>query len=545
MKILAAQLNPTIGDFEGNTQWILEALAFARRERCDLVLFPELALCGYPPEDLLLLPDFIETCEKQTKKIARESKGLTVVLGVARRSDEGTEKPLHNSAAIIVDGEIIGYQDKQLLPTYDIFDEHRYFAPGRSSKIWKLCGKKVAITVCEDLWARADRLVFTEYISDPVEKLQHLNPDLHLSLSSSPFSSEKRSLRLDVVAHASRTLRCPTIWCNQVGGNDSLIFDGHSLVVDTDGNLRQEGNRFKEDLMVIDLDHLPPPLKLTTDQTAELYQALVLGLRDYMHKSGFHKALLGLSGGIDSAVVACLAVAALGHDNVYGLCLPSRYSSKHSVEDAEALAKNLKINTKLIPIEEPLAAFESLLTPHFDNKPPDSTEENLQARIRGMIIMALSNKHGHIVLSTGNKSEMATGYATLYGDMCGGLSVINDVSKLQVYELARWINEHHNHPIPQNTITKPPSAELSPHQLDSDNLPPYPIVDAVLEDYVEKHLPPAQIAKQRDIDPAIVQDLISRIHLNEYKRRQAPPGLRVTEKAFSVGRRFPIVQRFR
>jgi NAD+ synthase (glutamine-hydrolysing) len=545
MKILAAQLNPTIGDFEENSWWIIEALAFARRKRCELVIFPELAICGYPPEDLLLHPDFVETCEKFTKKIARESKGLSVVLGTVRRAGDHHEKPLHNSAAIIVDGKIIGYQDKQLLPTYDVFDEHRYFEPGRQSQVWKLCGKKVAITVCEDLWAHAKRLVFTEYTCDPVDRLKHHEPDLHINISSSPFSMEKRGVRLEVVAYAARTLHCPTIWCNQVGGNDSLIFDGHSLVVDKDGNLRQEGHRFSEDLMVVDLDHLPPAHELEVDETAELYHALVLGLHDYCRKSGFEKALLGLSGGIDSAVVAVIAVAALGHDKVYGVCLPSRYSSEHSVDDAQELARNLKIETKVIPIEEPHAAFEKLLTPHFDNKPPDSTEENLQARTRGMIIMALSNKHGHLVLSTGNKSEMATGYATLYGDMCGGLSVINDVSKLQVYELARWINEHEGHPIPENIITKPPSAELAADQLDSDNLPPYAIVDAVLEGYVEKHLSPSKIATEREIDLDIVNDLVRRIHRNEYKRRQAPPGLRVTEKAFSVGRRSPIVQRWR
>ncbi len=538
MKILAAQLNPTIGDFENNTQHILESIEKGRSQGCDLVVFPELAITGYPPEDLLLLPEFIEASDQALGQIVEASQGIALIIGTLRKDDH-----LYNSAAIICDGKILGYQDKQLLPTYDVFDERRYFTPGDEAKVWDIGGKRIGITICEDLWSESDRRVFTTYRCDPIENLLQ-KIDLMINISASPYSSQKKDARLNVLKRAAHMLKCPALLCNQIGGNDSLIFDGHSLYVDGDGKLLAQGKSFAVDHLLIDTEADLHQQPYALETTKELYQALVLGVRDYFHKSGFKRAMLGLSGGIDSAVVACIAVEALGKENLLGVSMPSRYSSEGSVDDSMILADNLEIDCLKIPIEGPFKAYEELLTPHFGRRAPDTTEENLQARIRGMILMALSNKHGYLVLSTGNKSEMALGYATLYGDMCGGLSIINDVTKLQVYEIARWINEQAPL-IPPDIIAKPPSAELAPHQKDSDSLPDYKIVDAVLEDYVERHRPIEEIAATRGFDRDLVTDLVGMVHRNEYKRRQAPPGLRVTEKAFSVGRRFPIVQQFR
>ncbi|MBS0621644.1 MAG: NAD+ synthase [Verrucomicrobia bacterium] len=542
MKILIAQLNPTIGAFEANMAKILAALDLAREQGADLVLFPELATTGYPPEDLLLLPDFLNAAAKCLDEVIANSANLTIIIGTIRLSIGG-DKPLHNTAAVIENGKLLGFQDKTLLPTYDVFDERRYFAPGEKSQLWNLCGKKVGITICEDIWEPQDRQVGFDEHYHPVSQLALLGPQLLVNLSASPYSYEKKELRLHTLVRTAQRLKCTSILCNQIGGNDSLIFDGHSLVVDSSGHLRAQGNSFEEDAFLIDTEHLPPPKRFITGGAGELFDALVLGLRDYMGKSGFKTALIGLSGGIDSAVVACIAVCAVGAKNVIGITMPSRYSSESSVEDSLSLARNLQIECLTIPIEPPFQCLEQLLAPYFKGKAPDVTEENLQARTRGQILMAMSNKHGHLVLSTGNKSEMAMGYATLYGDMCGGLAVINDVSKLQVYELARWINRDQE-VIPKSTLLKPPSAELAEGQKDSDSLPDYAILDAVLVAYIEKRVPPKIIAEKFEIPLSLVEDLVHRIHRNEYKRRQAPPGLRVTEKAFSIGRRFPIVQNF-
>lgn len=542
MKITLAQLNPTIGDFSGNERKIVQAIEAAKKEGSDLILFSELVICGYPPEDLLLHRDFIEQAEKTLNNILPSTKGIVAIIGLPRRNNDKGEKPLHNSAALIKDGKLIGYQDKMLLPTYDVFDEKRYFESGSEFKIYEIFGKKVAITICEDLWHHSELVNETRYQIDPVTLIKELKADLVLNLSASPYNQQKYNARLKVAQKAAKTLNAPLILVNQVGGNDSILFDGNSLVVDQNGELVTRLAGFQEDIETIE-DFIPKNIP-TIDPIEDLYQALVMGVRDYFYKSGFKKACLGLSGGIDSAVVAAIAVQALGSENVIGVSMPSRYSSQGSKKDAQDLASALGVELKTIPIEKPYQAFLDLLTPYFENKDPDVTEENLQARMRGVILMALSNKFGYIVLSTGNKSELAMGYSTLYGDLTGGLSVIADVSKAKVYELARYINRDKKI-IPISTIEKPPSAELRPNQKDSDSLPPYPIIDQVLEAYVERNEPAADIAKNAHLDIALVKSIIDRIHAAEYKRRQAPPGLRVSSKSFSVGRKFPIVQRFK
>ena len=543
MKILVAQINPTIGDLAGNADKIAAAFHEARQKRADIVLTPELCLSGYPPEDFLYLPQFLDSVEKTLHELVDESKGLIAVLGLPRRNPEQTEKKLFNSAAILQNGALLGYYDKMLSPTYDVFDERRFFEPGSTPRVWNLLGKKIAITICEDIWQHAALVRYTSYRRDPIIELSALQPDLLLNLSASPYSLSQIQNRMNVCTRAAETLSCPTILCNQVGGNDSLIFDGYSCYVDASGQLLDYAPGFEEQLRLIDLAAPHSPKSLPADPLDNLYKALVLGLHDYFHKSGFKKACLGLSGGVDSALVACLAAAALGPENVLGVGMPSRYSSQGSLDDARQLAKNLGIQYREISIEQPFQSYLDLLTPEFAGKASDSTEENLQARIRGMILMALSNKLGYIVLSTGNKSELAMGYATLYGDMCGGLGVINDLSKMQVYALSNWINRE-KEIIPWNTIHKVPSAELKPDQRDSDSLPDYQIVDNVLQDYVENYMRPEEIARKHGYPLDLVNDLVRRIHRSEYKRRQSPPGLRVTEKAFTVGRRFPIVEKF-
>ncbi len=543
MKILAAQINPTIGDLKANSQKVIDSIEKGRKLNADVVLFPELCISGYPPEDFLLLQGFLEETEKALTSIIPYTKNITAVIGIPRKNPNQKEKSITNSAAVIQNGKLMGFEDKCLLPTYDVFDEKRYFEPGTKLKLWDIAGKKVGITICEDLWEHSNLLEFTSYHRDPVLELKKLKPDVVLNLSASPYSEGRVDSRIAVCTKASKTLNCPLIFCNQVGGNDSLVFDGYSIYAGSKGDLLKIAKGFSEDELFVDTDEKLPTLNFQDDATEDLYKALVLGLHDYFHKSGFEKACLGLSGGIDSALVACLAKDALGAKNILGVLMPSRYSSQGSITDAELLAKNLGIKYITIPIEEPFDSYLHLLNPFFKDKKPDATEENLQARIRGMILMALSNKDGYIVLSTGNKSEMAMGYATLYGDMCGGLGVINDVTKTQVYTLSRWINRE-NEVIPWSTIDKPPSAELRPNQKDSDSLPDYEIVDNVLKDYIVGHLSPKEISERHKYGITLVKELIKKIHRNEYKRRQAPPGLRVSEKAFTIGRRFPIVQKW-
>lgn len=543
MHLLLAQINPIVGDIPGNTLKILGGIEYAKQQGAQIVVFPELCLSGYPPQDFLLLPHFLADINQALQRIISASTHIAVIVGLPRHNTRAGEKPICNSAAIIENEILLGFQDKMLLPTYDVFDERRFFEPAVKTRLWNIAGINVAVTICEDIWEHSDLLKYSSYQRDPVEELAAKKPDLAINLSASPFSDEKFSKRLQVCFKAATALKCPLALCNQVGGNDSLIFDGYSLCVDAKGQLICHASGFKEDLFLIDPSAPAASTNLEINPIEDLYQALILGIRDYFHKSSFSKACLGLSGGVDSALVACLAVKALGKENVIGILMSSRYTSNDSVQDALQLAKHLGINTHQVSIEGPFQNYLELLSPYFEGLAPNTTEENLQARIRGMILMAFSNKFGYIVLSTGNKSEMAMGYATLYGDMCGGLAVINDVTKQQVYALAQWINRHQEI-IPWNTIRKPPSAELKPNQKDSDSLPDYAIVDNVLQAYVEEHQSPEDIAQRFSYPLPLVKDLIKRIHANEYKRRQAPPGLRVTEKAFSVGRHFPIVQRY-
>jgi NAD+ synthase (glutamine-hydrolysing) len=543
MKIQIAQINSTVGDLTGNKEKIVRQIRLAKDEGADLVVFPEMALAGYPADDLLLLPQFIDETEYQLHTILKETKGICALVGMPRKNSRKGEKGLFNSAAVLSNGEIAGYYDKMLLPTYDVFSETRYFEPGKEAVLWDIAGKKVAVTICEDIWQHAEAVTWGGYDRDPVMLYDKLSPDLLINLSSSPYSLNKPAKRFAAGSKAAKTLQCPVIICNQVGGNDSLIFDGYSVFVDKEGSLIERAKGFCEDSLFVDLEKKGKPKEWHTDVEGDLFRALALGLKDYFAKLGFKKACLGMSGGIDSVVTACIAVHALGPENVLAVCMPSRYSSQGSVDDSKKLAKNLKIDTKWISIEEPFEAYLELLEPHFEGKEPDTTEENIQARIRSMILMALSNKHGYIVLSTGNKSEMALGYSTLYGDMSGGVGVLSDVTKRQVYALAEWINREEEI-IPKSVIQKPPSAELRPNQKDSDNLPEYAVVDAVLDDYIVGHLSSQEIADKHEYPLDLVDNLIKRIHMNEYKRRQSPPGLRVSEKAFSAGRRFPIVQKW-
>lgn len=541
MKIHIAQLNPIIGDIPGNTQKVLDAIARGKEEGADVILCPELTLCGYPPEDLVYHLSFIDAQENALQQIINEARDIMVVVGLVRRNLYHGEKHLLNSAAIIQDGSIVGFYDKQLLPTYDVFDERRYFEPGTSNRVWPYRGKNIGIVICEDIWQHAGYIEFTRYKRDPIIEMVPHKPDVLLNLSASPYQFQKPDVRVKVCAKAARTLGCPVALCCQVGANGQLIFDGASIAVDKEGELIGYGKGFEEDHIFIDLENTHAASLENYDSMHELYSALVLGVKDYFHKCGFSRACLGLSGGIDSALVACIAADALGPTNVLGLIMPSEYSSEHSVVDAKALGMSLGILVEEVSITEPFHAYLDLLQPLFQGAEPDITEENLQARIRGMLLMAISNKKGYIALSTGNKSEIALGYSTLYGDMCGGLGVIGDVKKTMVYDLCRWINREEEI-IPHSTIDKPPSAELRPGQIDLDSLPEYGIVDKVLEGYVEDNLSRNEISVKYNIPLEIVIDLVQRIHRNEYKRRQAAPILRVTKKSFGVGRRYPLVQ---
>lgn len=542
MRILAAQINPIIGDLTGNTKRIIQSINRGRDQGVDLVIFPEMVLSGYPPEDFILLPHFMEAVNQKLEEIVHASQGVAVIVGLPRYNLNRLEKTLYNSAAFIQDRKLIDFADKILLPTYDVFDERRYFEPGDQVKIWTLNNQKLAVTICEDLWEHSGSLQFTHYRRNPVLELKQYNPTCLINISASPYSIHKFNSRLNVCLSASRALQCPVILCNQVGGNDSLIFDGYTLYVNQEGIL-QCAKGFEEDEIVIDLDQPKQMIKMEHHVMQDLYRALVLGMRDYFEKSGFQKACLGLSGGIDSALVACIAAEALGPQNVLAISMPSRYSSPESSRDAALLAQKLGIQHREISIEAPFESYLQVLAPSFKGYPVDITEENLQARIRGMLLMSFSNKFGYLVLSTGNKSEIALGYSTLYGDMCGGLAIIGDMTKKQVYDLARWINRHQEI-IPVYTIDRPPSAELRPDQKDSDSLPDYEIIDHVLQAYVEEHRSPEWIANHFGYSLDLIQNLVKRIHLNEYKRRQAPPALRISEKSFSIGRRFPIVQRW-
>lgn len=541
MKILVVQLNPLIGDLESNTKKIIESIRSARKQGIDVVVFPELTICGYPPEDFVFHQFFINQMMEKLEEIIPETEGIMALVGLVRRNLYHGEKELFNSAAVIQDKQLIGFQDKWLLPNYDVFNERRYFEPGHFTRAWEWKGKRIGIVICEDIWQHAGYVDFTRYERDPIIALVPYKPDILLNLSASPYQYQKPDVRVKVCAKAAKTLNCPVILCCQVGANGQLIFDGYSVFVNAAGELCQLGKGFKEDEMIVDIAAKSCSTEFHYDPMQDLYNALVLGVRDYAKKCGFKKTCLGLSGGIDSALVACIGVEALGAENVLGVRMPSCCSSQHSLDDAEELANNLGMEIQTIPIMGAMDQYLSILGPSFEGQEEDVTEENLQARIRGNLLMALSNKFGYLVLSTGNKSEVALGYSTLYGDMCGGLGVLGDVVKTLVYDLSRWINRN-GEVIPKSTIEKPPSAELRPNQKDIDSLPDYGIVDNVLQGYIEDYLMRDEIAEKYGIPIEEVNNLVHRIHMAEYKRRQGPPILRVSKKSFGLGRQYPIVQ---
>lgn len=543
MKIFIAQLNYIVGDLDENTKKIIDAIYKAKEKKADIVLFSELAICGYPPEDLLYFEDFEKKIHLKLEEIISHTKDIFVVVGLIRKNPSKQEKDLYNSAAIICDGKLLGYKDKTLLPDYDVFKERRYFEPGKEEKIFQYKNKKISVLICEDAWQHGGKVHFTKYLKDPVLDVKPLHPDIVLNLSASPFYFEKRDVRLHIYEQTAKTLNCPVIVCNQVGANDELVFDGYSMFFDKEGILREIGKGFEEDFLLIDLEKKEKEKSFITSSIEDLYHSLVLGVKDYFRKQNLKKACIGLSGGIDSALVCCIAQQALGKENVLAVNMPSRFSSFQGIEDSNQLANNLDIKLIDIPIDKMFQNFLDLLSPVFFNTKPNIAEENLQARIRGIILMAISNKLGHIVLSTGNKSEMAMGYSTLYGDMCGGLGVLADVAKTQVYQLANWLNKD-KEIIPLSIIEKPPSAELKENQKDEDDLPAYKIVDTVLKDYVEEHRSSREIVDKRLLKKELVDDLVRRIHLAEYKRRQSPIGIRVSKKSFSKGRYFPIVQKW-
>ncbi|RMF85413.1 MAG: NAD+ synthase [Planctomycetota bacterium] len=541
MRIALAQTNPLIGDVDGNLERILRAIDAARRGGADLVLLPEQAILGYPAKDLLLRREVIERNVAALQRLRDAARDLAVVVGFAEPNEQPHGRPVFNSAAVLAGGEIVAIRRKRLLPTYDVFDEARYFEPAGPQPLVELRGRRIGVTICEDLLSEP-MFGRSLYACDPVAELAAAGAEIILNLSASPYCIDKASWReRHIGEHAARS-RAPIVYVNQVGGNDELLFDGASFACDATGRCIARAAAFEETVSVVDLDapREPPPLP---ERIEGLHAALVMGLRDYVRKCGFESVVLGLSGGIDSAVTAALAAEALGAAHVHGVAMPSRYSSAHSLVDARTLAENLGIRFSVIEIGAIHDAFERTLTPHFAGRAPDVAEENLQARARGAVLMGLSNKFGSLLLTTGNKSELAVGYCTLYGDMCGGLAVISDVPKTLVYELARHINVSAGRDlIPQNTIDKPPSAELRPDQFDQQTLPPYDVLDAILERYEERMESRDEIVAA-GFDAAVVDEVLRMMQRSEYKRQQAAPGLKVTTRAFGSGRRMPIAAR--
>ncbi|MGV3533185.1 MAG: NAD+ synthase [Chthoniobacteraceae bacterium] len=541
MRIGLAQLNPTVGDLRGNREKILSAYRVLVERGADLVLTPELALTGYPPQDLVFKSRFVPQSLELLESIQAEVGDVPLVVGYVD-VNHGPGKPFHNAAAVLQKGQPIQRVFKSLLPTYDVFNEERYFEPAESVAPVTINGQKVGITICEDIWTEK-YLPRKLYEEGPTAALVKQGAEIILNLSASPFTLGKVRQRAEMLTELAQQYRVPIVYCNAVGGNDQLIFDGNSYVVTPAKGVVAKLGAFECELGVVDLasDAAAAPVAYQSEE-AEVHDALCLGLRDYLHKCGFKSAVLGLSGGIDSAIVAYLAAHALGAENVLGVTMPTQYSSRGSVDDSRALAEKLGIRFLEIPIQNAFEALRGQFTDIFAGLPEDTTEENMQPRLRGMTLMALSNKFGHLVLSTGNKSEFAVGYCTLYGDMAGGLAVISDVPKTLVYRLAEWINREEEI-IPRNTIDKPPSAELKPDQRDQDTLPPYEILDPILQLYVEEQLSVAEIVA-RGFDEATVRWVQRRVDLNEYKRAQAVPGLKVTSRAFGVGRKMPVAQRF-
>jgi NAD+ synthase (glutamine-hydrolysing) len=543
MKIALAQFNPTVGDFCGNSSRMLEMAADAKSRAADLVIFSELCLCGYPPQDLVERPSFLERNQKELKNLAARMP-IPAIVGFVGKAQHDMGKPAANCAALLRDGEIAFKQRKMLLPTYDVFDESRYFQPAQSQSNFLFDGQQLGITICEDCWNDKDFWKQRLYERDPVAELAGQGTTVLINISASPYGLDKRNFRMEMMRSIARHYKMPVIYVNQVGGNDSLVFDGSSFAFDAAGNLAALAHSFDEDLIIFDSDSGTGDIRpQPSDELDAAYHALVCGTRDYVRKCGFSKVVIGLSGGVDSALVAAVAVEALGRENVFGVSMPGPYSSKGSLVDAARLAENLDIKYSVIPINEIFQTYSKSLCAVFAGEPQGVAEENIQARIRGNLLMALSNKFGSMVLSTGNKSEYAVGYTTLYGDMAGGLAVISDVPKSMVYELARLVNRRREL-IPPDTMTKPPSAELRPNQTDQDTLPPYDVLDRILKAYVEDLRSPEEISSHYGFPLALVRDVARMVDRSEYKRKQAPPGLKITNKAFSVGRRFPLANKF-
>ncbi len=547
MKLALGQINPTVGDTRGNVGLMIEFARRAAAGGAELVIFPELAVSGYPPQDLVEISAYLDQNEAELERLARETGelGIDVIAGYVGRADPKAPRNAANRAALLSGGRVVFRQQKMLLPTYDVFDESRYFNPAPEQKVCLLRGCRVAITICEDVWNDEQFWDRRLYDRDPVKELAEQGMELLINISASPYQMHKRKLRREMIQAIARRHRVPIVMVNQVGGNDQLVFDGSSFVAGADGELLASAKSFGEDLIFYDTEtqqgdrHDSHP-----DACEAVYDALVLGTRDYFRKCGFSKAVMGLSGGIDSSLTGAIAVDAVGAENVTGIAMPGPYSSEGSVLDARHLAERLGIRFEVISINPAFEAFRETLAPVFGDRPPDTAEENLQARLRGNILMAFSNKFGALVLTTGNKSELAVGYCTLYGDMAGGLAVISDVPKTLVYQLCRVANKRHPDAIAESVFTKPPSAELRADQKDTDSLPPYEVLDPILKRYVENYQEPKVIAKELEQPLELVLEIVRMVERNEYKRKQAAPGLRVTSKAFGMGRRFPIAQRF-
>lgn len=547
MRIALFQTNPVVGDIEGNLGRVLRGLEKARAARADLAVFHELVLSGYWPQDLLERRDFIAQCEAALARLCESSRqfaGLGIVVGVPLPARTVGGKSVANAAVLIAGGRILHRHDKLLLPTYDVFDEARNFAPGETAQPVAFGGEMLGISVCEDAWNDPDLCQPALYPVDPIAMLAQAGATIMINISASPFSVGKEAFRAQLVRSHARRHRTPFVMVNQVGGNDELVFDGCSLYADENGELRATLPAFEEAMEIVDTKSASPAtLRAPVPELESMQRALVLGLRDYFAKCGFTRAVVGLSGGIDSALVLCLAAEALGADNVLAVAMPSPFSSPHSLEDARALAHNLGVRIEVVPIEEAMRAYDRTLAGLFAGQRRDVTEENIQARIRGNVLMAVSNKFGHMVLSTGNKSELAVGYCTLYGDMSGGLALISDVPKTTVYALARRINAARA-VIPERVLTRAPSAELRPDQKDTDTLPPYDVLDSILDAYIEDRKSIGEIVAL-GFERATVEWVVAAVHKNEYKRKQAAPGIKVTSKAFGVGRRFPVAARIR
>ena len=547
MRIALGQINTTVGDLGGNADVIVRTARAAAEGGARLVVFPELSLTGYPPRDLVEKPSFLERTQQHLARLAAETAHLDIalILGYVGRSEVPAGKRATNSAAVVERGRVVFQQNKALLPTYDVFDETRYFQPAERQSLCAIGGQRVALTICEDAWNDKQFWERRLYRRDPVEELAQAGAEMLISINASPYHIGKRELRREIFANTARRYKIPVIYVNQVGGNDSLIFDGSSFALDAEARVIASGASFREDLVFLNTEAGPGDQHESLPEECEaVYEALALGTRDYIRKCGFQRVLIGLSGGIDSSLTAAIAVDAVGRENVVGVGMPGPYSSEGSLTDARALAANLGIRFEVVKITGIYESYLAALDPLFAGRERDVTEENIQARIRGAILMALSNKWSVLALTTGNKSELAMGYCTLYGDMCGGLAVISDVPKTLVYELARVANRRHADAIPESVFRKPPSAELRPNQTDQDTLPPYDLLDRILSAYVEDYQTPRRIAETLGLEVGFVSEIINKVDGNEYKRQQSAPGLKVTTKAFGIGRRFPIAQRF-